>query len=95
MKRDPATQRFKRLNIEFYQYVETLRKEWLLKNQGYPGKVYETMSPKEQAEVQDKIMAWREYITPLAEAWWQERGYELFWPEDDSTPVQLFELAQR
>lgn len=95
MNQDPATQRFELLNKEFYQYVETLRREWLIKNRGYPGKVYETMTPKERVEVQNKIMAWREYITPLAEAWWKERGFELFWPEDDCKPVRLFELAQR
>lgn len=94
MNQNPATQRFEILNIEFHQYVEKLRREWKIKNRSYPSKVYETMNSKEQAEVHNKILAWREYITPIAEAWWKERGFELFWPDDDNQPCTLIPSSE-
>jgi hypothetical protein len=50
------------------------------------------MSPRDREEVNQIIDRWNRYVTPLAEAWWRERGYGITWPEDDSKPMQIYSL---
>lgn len=50
------------------------------------------MDSYEREEVQRRIRQWQMYITPFAEAWWKERGYEVFWPDDSSKPMQVRKL---
>jgi hypothetical protein len=32
---------------------------------------------------------WDQYIKPLAEAWWAERGYRLPWPQRHTEPCSV------
>ena len=85
-------EKFKALDNEYREYIGKLKTSWLSINQVESKRVYEVMYPHEQAEVQGKISAWSRYITPLAEAWWKERGYGCVWPEDDSESMKVYEL---
>ena len=81
------------LNAEYEVYVRKLRTEWLSQNRVDSNDVYEVMRPEQRAEVHQRIAQWGRYITPLAEAWWKERGYGVIWPEDDSKPMQVYRLG--
>jgi hypothetical protein len=80
------------LNAEYEVYVRKLRTAWLSQNRVNSNDVYEVMRPEQRAEVHQRIAQWGRYITPLAEAWWKERGYGVIWPEDDSKPMQVYRL---
>jgi len=80
------------LNTEYETYIRKLRAEWLAKNRPRSRDVYEVMRPEEQAEVHRCIARWQDYVTPLAEAWWKERGYGVVWPDDDSKPMRVYKL---
>ena len=80
------------LNGEYETYVRKLRAAWLSRNRIDSRDVYEVMRPEERAEVRNRIEQWSRYITPLAEAWWRERGYGVIWPADDSEPMQVYQL---
>ena len=81
------------LNREYELYIRDLRAEWLSRNRVNSNDVYEVMRPGQRAEVRSRIAEWARYITPLAEAWWKERGYGVSWPTDDSQPMQVYPLA--
>ena len=88
-----AQEEFDAYNAEYAKYIQGLKSEWLSQNRIWNTKnVYETMSSRERDEVHGRIGQWSRYITPLAEAWWAERGYSITWPEDDSDPVQICKL---
>lgn len=72
---------------EYDEYIRKLRNVWLARKRSYFNDVYEVMNPQQRAQVQKVIDDWATYITPLAEAWWRERGYEIIWPEDNSEPT--------
>jgi len=77
---------------EFRAYVESLQRSWAARNRVHSKDVYEVMRPKERAEVDACIAGWARHITPLAEAWWKERGYGVVWPDDNAQPMQLTKL---
>lgn len=80
------------LNEEFITYVEQLRREWLAKNRPHTINVWEVMHPFEREQVEQCRADWGKYITPLAEAWWRERGYGVMWPNDNSQPMKVYKL---
>jgi hypothetical protein len=82
------------LNGEYEVYIRTLRAAWLSQNRINSNDVYEVMRPHERAEVHQCIARWGRYVTPLAEAWWKERGYGVIWPDDDSQPMQVYKLDE-
>ena len=77
---------------EFKEYVDALKREWLRQNRVDSRDVYEVMRPEEREKVHGRIRQWESYITPLAEAWWRERGYSVTWPDDNSKPMQVQRL---
>ncbi|MEK7462178.1 MAG: hypothetical protein AAB618_01230 [Patescibacteria group bacterium] len=83
---------FPNLSKEYRVYIDNLKRKWLAKNRYDSRDVYEIMPAWERSKVQGRIRQWGDYITPLAEAWWGERGYRIEWPTDDSKPVRLFKL---
>lgn len=85
---------FETLNDEYRKYIEDEKRKWLPHNQVNSTRVYEVMYPFEQEEVEGKISAWSRYITPLAEAWWKQRGWGVVWPPDgDNTKsMQVYKL---
>lgn len=88
---DPQTE-VDALNVEYKEYINNLWIRWRFENRPRSMNVYEVMSPDEHAEVQNKLKQWAIYITPFAEKWWGERGYEVFWPEDNKDPMRLRKL---
>lgn len=80
------------LEIEFQTYVEKLKRDWLSKNRSTSRDVFEVMRPREKEEVYHRIDEWGRYITPLAEAWWSQRGWAVIWPDDNSQPMQYRKL---
>ena len=80
------------LNKEYERYIRNLQAEWLSRNRVDSRDVYEVMRPHERAEVHNRIAEWGRYITPLAEAWWRERGYGVIWPDENSQPMQVYPL---
>lgn len=77
---------------EYYYYVQGLRGKWLADNRPRSNTLYELMSEHERAQVHRVITRWADYITPLAEEWWEKRGYGIVWPSDDSQPQEYYEL---
>jgi hypothetical protein len=77
---------------EHIQYIEQLKAQWLSQNRVRSRDVYEVMRPEDRQEVHRKIKEWETYITPIAEAWWRERGYGVIWPDDNSKPMQVYKL---
>lgn len=101
MKPIPSGQaEFDALDKKFREYVNKLKADWLAKNParvardifGVQKDVYEVMRPQDRAEVDGVIARWKDYITPIAEAWWKERGYAVVWPDDDSKPMKYYKL---
>ena len=82
------------LNAEYEAYIRPLRAEWIAQNRPVSRDVYEVRRPEEQAEVHRCIDRCQQYITPLAEAWWRERGFGVIWPDDDSKPMQVYRLEE-
>ena len=78
---------------EYRAYIDRLKADWLSQNRVNSRDIYEVMSPEEQAQVHQSIAQWGRYVTPLAEAWWRERGYGITWPTDDSEPMRLHKLG--
>lgn len=78
---------------EFKAYVDALKTAWLRDNRIDSKDVYEVMRPEDQQRVRGRITQWEAYITPLAEAWWKERGYGVIWPDDNSKPMHIQRLA--
>ena len=76
-------------------FISRLRARWLAQNRSRSRDVYEVMNTRDRQEVHDIIERWVRYVTPLAEAWWRERGYEVVWPSDDSEPMQVFKLETK
>lgn len=91
---------FDALDKEFREYVNKLKTDWLAKNPanvardifGVQKDVYEVMNQRDRDRVHAVIAQWGRYITPIAEAWWKERGYAVVWPDDDSKPVKYYKL---
>lgn len=92
--------KFDALDKEYRGHINKLKADWLAKNParvtrdifGVQKDVYEVMCPHDRAEVHGVIARWKDYITPIAEAWWKERGYAVVWPNDDSEPMKLYKL---
>ena len=80
------------LNAQYEAYVRGLKADWLAQNRVDSKDVWEVMHPSEREKVYQAIDRWVAYITPLAEAWWKERGYGVVWPADDSKPMQVYKL---
>ncbi len=81
------------LSQEYKAHIEGLQKAWLRENNHRPKHhtLYE-LDPREQERVDFVIKRWSEYITPIAEAWWKERGFGIIWPKGSSQPCQIFKL---
>jgi hypothetical protein len=80
------------LNIEYKAYIEKLKREWRSENYVRSNNVYEVMDSREREGVHARINQWARYITPFAETWWKERGYEVLWPDDSSKPMLVRKL---
>lgn len=83
------------LDREYRNYIGELRRAWLRENNNPPrgGHVYE-IDLEEQRRVAGVIRRWSEYITPVAEKWWQERGFGVVWPDDPFSPtMHVFPLG--
>ncbi len=80
------------LNKQYRAYILKLREAWLSQHRPHSRDVYEVMRPEEREKVHQLITQWGRYVTPLAEAWWKERGYGVVWPADDSKPMQVYKL---
>jgi molybdopterin-guanine dinucleotide biosynthesis protein A len=81
------------LRDDYKAYINNLKRDWLAKNRTpASSQVYELMSEMERGQVRATIAAWSRYVTPLAEAWWKERGYRIEWPDDDSQPMRVIEI---
>lgn len=83
------------LTEEYRAYIDRLHFEWKQRpeNQSRSKDVYEVMSERDRAIVHAIMNSWSAYVTPFAEAWWKERWYEVRWPDDDSKPMQVRNLA--
>jgi hypothetical protein len=81
------------LELEYKSYVDTLRAAWIRENYVRSKDVYEVMSEMDRARVNQRMRAWDRYITPLVEKWWEDRGYVLVWPENDTDPVLIKETV--
>ncbi len=90
----PEEAAFRRLEAEFIPHIEDVRRKWMQENNRIPmgAGLYE-LDPQEQNRVKWVIAAWERYITPIAEAWWRERGYEIIWPEQSSDPCTYRKLV--
>ena len=80
------------LYLEFKAYIKALQIDWLRENRPESRDVYEVMSNHDRREVHNCIRRWEEYVTPIAEAWWRERGYGVVWPDDNSQAMQVYRL---
>ncbi len=80
------------LNAEYESYISKLRVDWLAQNRVNSKDVYEVMSPVEQNKVHQYIDQWSKYVTPLAEAWWKQRGYGVIWPDNNSETMKVHRL---
>lgn len=89
---DSTQSKIRKLNNEYRTYIEGIKRKWTAENRVQSNRVYETMYPSERAEVQRRIEQWGRYITPIAEAWWKERGYGCIWPKNNSDPMQVYQL---
>lgn len=81
------------LSVEYRSYIDKLEIAW--KKENKPPSftdVYEVLRPDQREEIDQYISNWAKYITPFAEAWWKVRGFGVIWPDDDSKPMQLYEL---
>ncbi len=83
---------FEQLCPDYRAYIEQLRTAWLETKRVTSKKVLELMCPDERAEVDVRVAEWARHVTPLANAWWKERGYGVIWPADDTKPEQHFKL---
>ncbi len=102
MKRDDLQEieqkKFNALSQKYRLFIQDLKSKWLVENRtrsrglGFGNDCYETMSPNQRKDVDNKIKQWGIYITPLAEAWWKERGYGVIWPDDDKENMKLYKL---
>lgn len=80
------------LNNEYEIYIEQIKRDWTSRNQVESKNVFEVMDEVERKLVGEKILSWGTYITPLAEAWWKQRGFGVIWPDDSSKPMKLYRL---
>ncbi len=80
------------LNTEYKVYIQGLWANWLSENRMRSQNVYEVMDSREREEVRRRVRQWEVYVTPFAEAWWKERGYEVCWPDDSSKPMLVRKL---
>lgn len=80
------------LRTAYQAYVTKLRTAWLTENRSRSKGVFEVMSQTDKDEVRRIMARWEAYITPLAEAWWKERGYGIVWPTDNALGEQYFKL---
>ncbi len=83
---------FDALNKEYETFIHHLQANYLSQNKVDSKDVYEVMHPNDRAKVDGVIVSWAKYITPLAEAWWKERGCGVIWPDDNSKPMQVYKL---
>jgi len=81
------------LNKEYKDFIERVRSRWLRRNNRPPRtwRLYE-LDTEERTRVAAVIRKWEEYITPLAEKWWERRGFGIRWPEKSSDPCQIYKL---
>ncbi len=89
----PDLETFKSLCKEFETHIGKLKIEWT--NDNSPPEfrdVLEVLRPHEREQIENHINRWDKYITPIAEAWWKERGYGVNWPDDNSQPVGYYRL---
>lgn len=77
---------------EHEAFIRKVRIKWVAENRPRSRDVYEVMSSASKQEVHNIIDRWARYVTPLAEAWWKERGYGVVWPDNDSEPMQIYKL---
>ena len=77
-------QEFRTLHKQYEEYVRNERSAWLARAQLRFKNVYEVMSEAERRDVQQCMFEWEYYITPLAEAWWKERGWTIHWPSKNT-----------
>ncbi len=84
---------FASLCEEYKTYIERLKAKWLRENNHPPGvwTLYE-LDPEEQRRVHGVNHRWGQYITPIAESWWQQRGYGIEWPKKSSDPCRYYRL---
>lgn len=85
----------KQLNEEYQRYIAGERTRWIEAR----GIRTDTLAPLLSQEARNKIEnlshAWSEHITPLAEAWWNQRGYGVVWPEEHTRPMQVYKLSNK
>jgi hypothetical protein len=79
--REPSAQE-KEFCVQYEQFVKSERAKWRANNPP-PNELWELMSDREREVVYRLVDNWKNHITPLAEAWWKERGYIIHWPADD------------
>lgn len=81
------------LNESYKLFIDRLRARWLRDNNHRPKAwvLYET-DEQERARVEGVIRAWERYVTPIAERWWQKRGFGIIWPEESSDRCQIYKL---
>lgn len=83
---------FQALDAEYQEYIRRLKIEWMIKNPFNSRDVMEIWDDRERERATQHLNGWKCYITPLAEAWWKERGWGIIWPDDDSKPTQCYKL---
>lgn len=88
----PTQTEVEALNHEYQAHVDRLRASWLTQNRMNSGSVFEILRPGEDAEVYRRIAALGAYIAPRAEAWWNERGFVVIWPDDESKPMRVYKM---
>lgn len=84
---------FRILDQEYTLYIKGIQEDWLKKNRPRIKDVYEVMSPREHEEVERCMAQCAAYITPIAEAWWEKRGFRCIWPKENSKePMKVCRL---
>ncbi|MCA9353701.1 hypothetical protein KC842_02410 [Candidatus Nomurabacteria bacterium] len=88
-----------RLNKQYEKFIFKLRWDFFSKRENKiptSDKVVEIMTQQEREDLRRlqsvAINRWNEYVTPIAEKWWRDRGWGVIWPDDDSKPMQAYKL---
>lgn len=81
------------LNVQYQTFIEELQVRWLQENNTRPQawRLYE-LDAEERQRVDGVTRRWGQYITPIAENWWKERGFGIVWPETLSETCKIYKL---
>lgn len=84
---------FKKLHESYKQFIELLKGRWLRYHNSPPrGWTLYELDATERQRVDTVIRNWEHYVTPIAEKWWNKRGFCIHWPLRASEPCNYSQL---